>query len=153
MSEDNQERLDTFSDSNPRRPVMFKDEQVGPIHVKSKGRIFPGYRGPIPARDAYGFVGFRRRDRHYHRNEAAYMLSEKVVDYIRAKGCTILLIAEDDTGDVYEFHESQFNEEVPQKAKGTDEKDEDQLMVRVSEHRGKFAEHADAVLVGDREVN
>lgn len=148
-----QERLDTFGARNKRRPILFKDEQVGPIHVESKGEIYPGYRGSIPALDAYGFVGFRKHDKHYHRNERAYMLTEKVVEYLRAKGCQYIMIAEDDTGTVYTFHESQWNEEVPQRAKGEDEKDEDQLMVKVHEHRGKFVEHAEHVMVGDREVN
>lgn len=152
-NDDTQERLDSFSDAEPRRPILFKDAQVGPIHVKSKGRIHPGYRGPIPARNTYGFVGFRKHRLHYHRNERAYILSEKVVDYIRAKGCKLILIAEDDTGDVYVFHESQFDEEAPQRAKSSDEKDETQLMARVHEHRGLFANHAEHVLVGDREIN
>lgn len=151
--EEAQSRLDTFSDQSKRRPILFKDEQVGPIHVKSKGEIYPGYRGPIPAYDSYGFVGFRKHRKHYHRNERAYMLSEKVVEYLRAKGCQFILIAEDDTGDVYVFHETQFDTEVPQRAKGQDEKDEDQLMVKVHEHRGRFADHAEHVMVGDREVN
>ena len=151
MSE--QERIDAFSDDPKPRPVLFKDVQVGPINVASKGDIYPGYRGPIPARGKYGFVQFCEREKHFHRNEASYMLSLKVLEHLRSRGVEIILIAEDDEGYVYEFHESQFDEEAPQRAKGPDEKDETQMMVNVMHHQGKFADHADSVMVGTREVN
>ncbi len=148
-----QERIDAFSDKPKRRPVLFKDVQVGPINVDSKGDIYPGYRGPIPARDAYGFVQFCERETHFHRNESSYMLSEKVLEHLRSRGVEVILIAEDDEGYVYEYHESQFNEEAPQSAKGTDEKDEVQMMVDILHHQGKYADHTDSVMVGTREIN
>lgn len=132
------------------RPILHKDQQVGPIFVQSKGRIYPGYRGPVPSRDAYGFVQFCTRAKHYHRNEEAYMLSDKVLTYLRAKGCAVILIAEEDTGTVYEFHETQWDESVPQRAKGKKEKDEAQSMVRVTENWGRYADHADYVMMGSR---
>jgi hypothetical protein len=149
---DEQSKIGGFTDEKSR-PVLFKDAQVGPIHVLSKGDIYPGYRGPIPGRDAYGFVQFCERETHFHRNEAAYMLSYKVLEHLRSRGVELILIAEDDAGYVYEFHESQFDTEVPQRAKGTDEKDEDQRLVRVTHHQGKYADHASDVMVGPREVN
>lgn len=151
--EEPQQSLRNWQDDAKSRPILHKDTQVGPIHVKSKGNIFPGYRGWVPARESYGFVQFCERQKHYHRNEQAYMLSDKVLAYLRAKGCKTILIAEDDTGTVYEFHISEFNESVPQKAKGKNEKDEAQSMVRVSENWGQYADHADYVMVGSREVN
>lgn len=92
-----QQTLREYVADTKSRPILHKEHQVGPIHVQSKGRIFPGYRGPVPARDAYGFVQFCTREDHYHRNEEAYMLSDKVLAYLRAKGCAIILIAEEDT--------------------------------------------------------
>lgn len=150
---DEQSSLRSFQENEKRRPMVHKDAQVGPIHVQSKGNIYPGYRGPVPARSAYGFVGFRERRKHYHRNEEAYMLSDKVLAYIRAKGCQYIFIAEEDTGTVFEFHESQWDTPVPQKAKGSKEKDEDQSLVRVTENWGQWADHADSILLGQREVN
>lgn len=147
-----QQRLDAFSTPS-NRPILHKELQAGPIHVESKGRIFPGYIGGVPARDCRGFVQFCTREEHYHRNEAAYMLSDKVLAYLRARDCECILIAEEDTGTVYEFHESQWTETVPQRAKGKREKDEDQSMVRVEENWGKYDDHAPYVLVGSREVN
>jgi len=148
-----QSNLRAFTSSGPRRPMLHKKEAVGPIQVESKGGIFPGYIGSIPSRTTTGFVQFCEREKHYHRNEKAYMLSDKVLAYLRAKGVTRILIAETDTGTVYEFHEKQFNTRVPQKAKGTNEKDEDQSLVRVSEYWGKWEEYADHVMLGSREVN
>lgn len=150
---DDQQRLEAFVDEPSRRPLVHKNEQVGPIRVESKGYIHPGYVGPVPAREKYGFVGFRERAKHFHRNEEAYMMSDKVLEILRSKGVQLIFIAEDDTGDVYEFHESQFNERVPQRAKGSREKDEDQTLVRVNEHRGRYDNHAAHVLVGNREDN
>lgn len=150
---DDQQTLRDYFQSTPSRPILHKDAQVGPIYVESKGNIYPGYRGGIPARSAYGFVQFCERQKHYHRNEEAYMLSDKVLAYLRAKGCELILFAEEDTGTVYEFHETQFTESVPQRAKGTTEKDEDQTLVRVEENWGRYPDHAEFVLMGDREQN
>lgn len=150
---DNQSSLREWGTGNQSRPILHKDTQVGPIYVESKGNIYPGYRGQIPSRQAYGFVQFCTRKNHYHRNEEAYMLSDKILAYLRAKDCAVILIAEEDTGTVYEFHERQFDTAVPQKAKGKREKDEDQTLVRVYENRGKYPDHAEHVMVGTREVN
>lgn len=147
-----QNRIEQYGEGRTR-PVLFKDVQVGPIRVLSKGDIHPGYRGPIPARDAYGFVQFCTREEHFHRNEASYMLSDKVLEHLRSRGVEIILFAEDDEGCVYEYHESQFDTEVPQSAKGTDEKDEPQRMVHILHHQGKYENHADSVMVGTRETN
>ena len=149
MTDDDQQTLREYSPSQSR-PILHKDAIVGPIHVPSQGQMYPGYRGPIPARDCYGFVQFCDREKHYHRNEEAYMLSDKVLAYLRAKGCERILIAEEDTGTVYEFHERQFNEDVPQRAKSKSEKDEDQSMVRVAENWGEYPNHAEHVMVGER---
>ena len=151
--DEGQERLDEWLEDNLRQPILHKDEQVGPIYVPSKGNIWPGYRGWIPARDEYGFVQFCDREPHYHRKMEGYALSDKVLVNIRSRGCKRILMAEEDTGDVYEFHESQFCNPMPKHAKGKDEKDEAQSYAKCEEAWGRFAGHAEYVLVGDREIN
>lgn len=134
-------------------PVCYKHEQVGPVYVMSKGEIYPGYVGNILNRDQFGFVGFRRHEDHYHRKMEAYMLSDTVLAELRELGVQLVLIAEEDTNRVYEWHISQFQESVPQHAKGSDEKDEDQTFVKVDDAWGTFDDHSGDVLIGEREVN
>lgn len=153
MTDMEQSNLQSFTSTGQRRPILHKEMQLGPINVESKNGIFPGYIGHIPSRECKGFVQFCERAKHFHRKEEAYMLADKVLAILRAKGAERIIIAEEDTGTVYEFHERQWNTSVPQKAKGSKEKDEAQSMVRVSEHWGKWKNHAEFVLVGTREVN
>lgn len=134
-------------------PVCYKQKQVGPVYVASKGGIYPGYVGKILNRDQFGFVGFRRHEEHYHRNMEAYMLSDRVLEELRSLNVQLLLIAEDDTNTVYEWHIDQFTESVPQYAKGTNEKDEDQTFALVEDAWGCYDNHTPDVLIGEREVN
>jgi hypothetical protein len=142
--------LNDFSEES-RKPIVHKDEIVQ-CKVPGKGDIFVGYRGPIPARKAYGFVQFVDSKEHFHRNEAGYALSERVLRKIRSLGCRIILFAEDDTGIVYEFHESQFDERVAKKNNPMHDEDP-QRAVEILQNRGKFHDHTPHVLMGDRGAN
>jgi len=137
----------------PDAPVCYKDEQVGPIWVLSKGEICPGYVGPIINRDQYGFVGFRTHRQNFHRKTESYVLSDRVLQHLRERGVQLICIAEEDTGRVYEWHHSQWAHDMPQHGKSDDEKDEDQTFAPVDEAWGVFENHVEDVLLGDREVN
>lgn len=138
-----------FSDDEKRDPILHKDDVVQ-CRVPGKGDIFVGYRGPIPARRAYGFVQFCKRKEHFHRNEAGYALSERVLRKLRTFGCQLVLFAEEDTGIVYEFHERQFEEQVSKKNNPMHEEDP-QRKVEIVQNRGKWHDHARHVLNGERE--
>lgn len=118
-------------------------------NLPGKGRAHVGYRGPVPARRVYGYVQFCTRRDHFHRNEEGYALSEKVLRKLRTVGCRLVLIAEEDTGIVYEFHERQFREQVSKR--NNPKHDEDpQRKVKVVNNRGKWHDHARHVLTGER---
>lgn len=151
MSDNNQQsRIERYG-IDKSRPVLLKDVRVGPIQLESTGQTYPGYRGPVPARDAYGFVQFCDSSSQFDQNEGLYMIPLKVLEHLRSRDVTVLLIAEQHEEYVYEFHESQFDEEAPKRAKGRDEKDEVQMMVDTRHHQGKYAEHTDTVMIGSRE--
>lgn len=137
----------------PDPPVLYKDRQLGPIPVLSKGEICPGYIGRLISRECYGFVGFRQHEEHFHVKMEAYMLSDRVLRAIRDTSAFRILIAEEDTDRVYEWHHSQWRHDVPQHAKGEDEKDEEQTYAPVSAAWGVYDDHASEVLIGEREVN
>jgi hypothetical protein len=64
-------------------------------------------------------------------------------------GCKLVLFAEEDTGVVYEFHISQFGEQVSKKNNPKHETDP-QRKVEVLKNRGKWHDHTDTVLFGER---
>jgi hypothetical protein len=134
-------------------PILYKDRQLGPIPVLSKGEICPGYIGQVLNRDQYGFVGFREHREHFHVKMGGYALSERVLRSIRTVGVQVMLIAEEDTGRVYEWHLSQWRNEMPQHGKSDDEKDEDQSYAEADEAWGVYDDHTQDVMIGDREVN
>ncbi len=138
---------------SPEPPVLYKDEQFGPISVVSKGRICPGYVGAVLCRERYGFVGFREHSSHYHRKKDAYVLSARVIDALRSAGVQTMLIAEEDTGTVYEWHISHFCHEMPKSGKSEREENERQLYAPIADTWGRFENHAADVLIGAREVN
>lgn len=143
-----QKRVRDYADM--RKPVLYKEEQLGPVPVPSKGRIYPGYVGHVTARRAYGFVGFRIHERHYHVNQEGYCLTLQVLRRMAAKGVRIVLIAEEDTGTVYEWHINDFDTEVPDKDKGPDEQDETQYSAQCETAAGVFEDHVDDVMIGPR---
>lgn len=140
-----------FGSDDSRVPILHKDAAIQ-CKVPGKGNIIVGYRGPIPARRAYGFVQFCTKKEHFHRNEAGYALSERVLRKLRTLGCCIVLFAEEDTGTVYEFHERQFTDQVAKK--NNPKHDEDpQRKVEIIQNRGKYHGHVSGVMVGDRHGN
>ena len=139
--------LREFIEDEKRPPMLRPDEEVD--SPTGKGHITVGYRGPIPARSAYGFLQYVDSDEHFHRNAAGYALSESVLRRIRSFGCKRVLFAEEDTGMVYEFHISQFEDNLG--AKNNPEHDTDpQRYVEILENRGKWHAHANMVLYGER---
>lgn len=134
-------------------PVLYKDKQFGPISVVSKGKICPGYLGQVVTRDRYGFVGFREHSSHYHRKKDAYVLSTRVVNALRREGVQLMLIAEEDTGTVYEWHISHFAHEMPKSGKSDREANEPQLYAPVDDAWGVFENQTEDVLIGARETN
>lgn len=137
-----------FGGTETRKPVLHKDEGLT-CKVPGKGNIMVGYRGPVPARRAYGFVQFVNSREHFHRNEAGYALSERVLRMIRTHGCQLIFFAEEDTGVVYEFHERQFTDQVAKKNNPMHDEDP-QRKVEIMQNRGKFHGHARHILMGER---
>lgn len=138
---------------HPDPPILYKDRQLGPIPVRSKGEICPGYVGQVINREKYGFVGFREHRDHFHVKMGGYALSDRVLRSIRDAGVQLMLIAEEDTGRVYEWHLTQWQHEMPQHAKSEEEKDEDQTYAEAEEAWGVYDDHAADVMIGEREVN
>ena len=140
-----------FVSSGKREPMLKKDEAVW-VELPGKGNTCIGYRGPIPRRRAYGFIQFCQKREHFHRNEAGYAFSERALRKIRALGCQLVLIAETDTNMVWEFHESQFDEQVAKKNNPNHEQDPQQK-VELVENQGKWPDHSHYVMLGEREAN
>jgi|AntDeeMinimDraft_4_1070355.scaffolds.fasta_scaffold01060_15 hypothetical protein len=147
-----QSSLRSFAASGDRRPMLHKDEAVGPINVESQHSLYPGYIGTVPSMDATGFLAYRDHPKDYN-GQPVYAIPDKVLAYVRAKDVTRILIAEEDSSRVYAFHERQFDQRVPQKIKSGNEQDENQSMAFVDEHWGQWEDHAESVLLGRREVN
>lgn len=142
-----QSDINEYVEQESRPPVLRPD---APVEAPTaKGRIVVGHRGPIPARSDYGFVQFCTRDEHFHRKEAGYALSESVIRRIRSMGCKRVLFAEEDTGIVYEFHISQFTEQVAKHNNPNHDVDP-QRKVEITMHRGKWHDHADDVLLDEQ---
>lgn len=83
------------------------------------GRTTIGYHGPIPSRNAYGVAKPVTRERHRFRALDAYAISMDALSvigsihevddgYTTDDPVSIILIAEEDTGRVYEFDASLF---------------------------------------------
>lgn len=141
--------LEEFS-TDTRAPILHKDTEFT-TKVPGKGRISM-YRGPIPARRAYGALQYRERDKHYHKNEEGYALSARVLRKLRTLGCQRILIAEEDTRCVYEFHEQQFTNQVA-KHNNPNHENDPQFVVKLENAWYKHEEHTDSVMVGEREHN
>jgi hypothetical protein len=92
--------------SPPEPPRIQKREEI-PLSVGDK-RVTAGWVGPVPEREATGFVS--ERDPHEHRLRAldAYGISEAVLRRLRAKDVTVVLIRESGTGTVLEFDFDQY---------------------------------------------
>ena len=110
-----------YVDSRPP-PILYMDERMKDV----EGTF--GYRGPIPNRGDYGFLTFRHTS-----DVEQFELSR--MGRIRTYGCRRILIGVQETGLVYEYEISQFNEAV------------DVVTIDPSEHRGKWHTHADTVLI------
>lgn len=145
-----QDRLDSYG-VDYDKPVLVKDSKVSPIHTESRGTITPGYRGMIPYRNSYGFLRFCDRAGHYNDDVDGSVLIEKVKQHLASRGVETVLIAEEDTGAVYEYHIGQFDQRVPKTAKRGDAKDEPQLYAPSDHYYGKFEDHVEAVLATGRE--
>jgi len=143
--------LRDFGAEGKREPILYQDEPVF-VRLATKGETCIGYRGAIPSRREYGFVQFCNSREHFHRNEAGYALSERSLRKIRSYGCKVILIAEDDTNMVWEFHESQFQDYVAKKNNPDHDKDP-QLKVEILQNRGKWPDHVPYVLNGERSGN
>lgn len=133
-----------------RPPVLHLDTTVR-LRVPGRGQITAGKRGPVPARRAYGFLQWRERERHHLHELDAYAMSESVLQRVRKLGCSVILFAETETKTVYEFHERQFDEELPKRYNPNADQDE-QLYVPLEEARGVYEDHTESVLLRGTEL-
>lgn len=139
-----QRKLSSYDETGTRRPFLHSDASVR-VRLPDKGEILAGYRGPVPARQAYGFVQFCTRDSHRIRALDAYALSETLLTRIRKLGCKVVLFAETDTGTVYEFHERQFTEAVPRQYNPV--VDDPQRYVALDTCWASYPDHTEQVLL------
>lgn len=94
-------------------PTIGKSGRVI-VHVPD-GTNTVGWLGTIPERDGNGLI--TERDSHKHRIRAldAYAFSISAIDTMRAVDLDYVLVAETDTGDVYEwkFDAIRYGDDVP----------------------------------------
>lgn len=144
MIEDQLDLRDFGGGTGETQPVLMPDKPVF-MRFPEKGEVKVGQRGPVPTREDYGFVKFVVKDRHRLRAKNAYAFSSKLLQRLRALGCVRLLVAETNSGTVFEYHRRQFTDEVPKQYNPNHETDP-QKYVPVSEARGVWPEHSDSVV-------
>jgi len=100
------------------------EHEVSPPRIRKRGGINTGngpdstrigHHGEIPSRDTYGFIKPVTRGRHRIYALDAYAISTDAIEVLRRLHTTgpcdpvmVVLVAEDDTGDVYEFDAGMF---------------------------------------------
>lgn len=134
-------------------PICYKQERVGPVYIGSDGESFPGWAGRVLNREGTGFVWFRQNQAGFVSEANAYRIPNEILHELRAMGVTIVLIAEEDTKTVYEWHISQFGDSVPKYAKPTNRKEVPMTFAYISESWGSYPNHCADVLIGDRVVS
>lgn len=101
--------------SPPEPPHIQKRKKVP--HSVGEKRIIAGWIGPVPEREAVGYV--TKRDEHEHRIRAldAYGISEGVLRRLAGASVEVILVHESDSDRVLEFTARQYRdgEEVPEK--------------------------------------
>lgn len=145
MSRDHQRDLSDFTNRDERAPTIHTDEAIR-MRIPGKGVTHVGWRGPVPSRNAYGFMQERHSEKHRIRALDAYALSNRVLTRIRSFGCRRVLVAETDTGTVYEFHERQFTDPVP-KQYNPQAEDDPQCYVRRTEAWNAWQSHSQDVRI------
>lgn len=93
-------------------PPHIKKRQSVPLSVGEK-RVTAGWIGPVPEREALGYVS--KRDEHEHRIRAldAYGISETVLRRLAAQDVQVVLIHEAQSDRVLEYTLGQFADGTP----------------------------------------
>jgi hypothetical protein len=144
MSE--QQRIGAFGESQSR-PVLLRAREVAPINVGERDAYSPGVLGPVPARGVYGVVVPCRLSDRLRGDPPAFAMPDKVLTHLESRDVEIVLVADDESGDVYEFHISQFEGEVPKSDLPASQREERQRSVDLQHHRGRYSDHYQSVIV------
>ncbi|WP_200531569.1 MULTISPECIES: hypothetical protein [unclassified Halorubrum] len=98
-----------------------------------------GTVGVLRGRDEVAYLSKRTREEHFYRKHRGYAVSDHIIDYLDRKGVNTVLIAEEDTRTVYEYHIKDFRDHG---IDTTDEPGDPQTCVPVSFAARTWENHA-----------
>lgn len=103
--------LDDFGVESEDPPRIRKRERVLTKH--GERTLMAGWHGETN-RGEMGFVSVRNSHTHRIRALNAYAISVDVLDKLDARDVSVVLIVEEDTGDVWEYDIGAFDTHVPE---------------------------------------
>ena len=100
--------LDTFTDRDaPTLKATPRQKLKVPALAETEGTA--GVGGFLKSGEK-AYVTPRTRSRHFFRLHEGYAISDQIIDYLGRSGMSVILVQEQDTGNVLEYHLRDFTD-------------------------------------------